>query len=181
MRRWIAGSATVLVLTFVASNALAGGLYVGGGIGNTFFSSKVEDALDQIKNIDENATAWKLFGGFSGGKFFGVEGGYRSFGTVSSTVSSEVFESKTSGWDIEGLGRIQISIVDIFAKAGLMFWSTDLKVLTLSFDDSGTDFFWGLGAGLRLGPIGARVEWESVETEIPDNLSMVSLAATFGF
>ena len=48
-------------------------------------------------------------------------------------------------------------------------------------ENSGTDFFWGLGAGVHLGPIGARLEWESVEGGGPDNLSMVSLGATLGF
>ncbi len=172
---------TLIILSLVTANVFAKGMYFGAGIGNTFFSSDVEDALDQIKNIDENATAWKIFGGFHGSRFVGVEGGYRSFGKVSSTLSGELFESKTDGWDIEALGRIQVAIVDIFAKAGVMFWSTDLKLLGKNYDDSGTDFFWGLGAGVHLGPIGARLEWESVEGGGPDNLSMVSLSATIGF
>jgi hypothetical protein len=169
------------ILGFVMSNAAAGGAYVGAGIGNTFFSSDYEDALEEIKNIDENATAWKIFGGFNAARFIGVEGGYRSFGTVSSTISGDLFESKTTGWDIEALGRLEIAIVDIFAKAGLMYWKTDVTVFGREYDDSSTDFFWGLGAGVHLGPIGVRLEWESAETDTPDNLSMVSLSATLGF
>lgn len=170
-----------VILGLSLSNAVAAGLYVGAGIGNTFFSSEVKDALDQIKSIDENSTAWKIFGGFRPAKFLGVEGGYRSFGEVSSTVSSQLYESKTSGWDIEALGRVQIAIIDIFGKAGLMFWSKDVTLLGDVFDDSGTDFFWGLGAGVHLGPIGVRAEWESVVIDDPDNLSMVSLSGTIGF
>ena len=172
---------TVVVTAFCASGALAGGIYAGAGIGNTFFSSEVNDAVDQIKNIDENSTAWKIFGGFNGSRFIGVEGGYRSFGSVETTVSDQIFKSKTSGWDVEALGRLQIAIIDIFAKAGAMFWSTEFTLLGKNVDDSGTDFFWGLGAGVRLGPIGARLEWDSVEGGGPDNLSMVSLSATLGF
>lgn len=170
----------LMVLGFSWSSAFGGSMYAGAGIGNTFFSSEVQDAVDEIKSIDENSTAWKIFGGFSGTKFIGIEGGYRNFGEITSTVSSEAFESKTSGWDIEALGRIEIAIVDIFAKAGVMFWSTDLKLLGDTFDDSGTDFLWGLGAGVHLGPIGVRLEWESVEVEQSD-LSMVALSATLGF
>lgn len=171
----------VVAITFSTSAALAGGMYVGAGIGNTFFSSDVENAVDQIKNIDESSTAWKIFGGFNGARFIGVEGGYRSFGSVETTVSDQLFKSKTSGWDVEALGRLQIAIIDVFAKAGAMFWSTDVTLLGKTVDDSGTDFFWGLGAGVHLGPIGARLEWESVEGGGPDNLSMVSLSATLGF
>jgi hypothetical protein len=60
-----------------------------------------------------------------------------------------------------------------------MFWSRDGKIGTL--DDSGSDFFWGLGAGVHLGPLGVRAEWESVMIDDPDGLSMVSLSGTLGF
>jgi OOP family OmpA-OmpF porin len=164
------------------SSTVARGLYLGAGIGNTFFSSEYKDALEQIKKIDENATAWKIFGGFNAGRFVGVEGGYRSFGKISSGAGSDLFETKTTGWDIEGLGRLQIAIVDIFGKAGVMFSSTEMTILGQKYDDdSSTDFFWGLGAGVHLGPIGARLEWESIVVSGPDNMSMVSLSATIGF
>ena len=167
-----------LALFFFASPVLAQGLYVGGGIGNTFFSSEFDDALDQIQKIDKNATAWKLFGGFSPNKFLGIEGGYRQFGTVK--VGS-LYESKTTAWDVEGLGLIRIAIIDIFGKAGAMFWSRDTQIGSSTSDSSATDFFWGLGAGVHLGPVGVRAEWESVVIGSPDNLSMVSLSATLGF
>jgi len=170
----------LLALAFFlfASPVLAQGFYVGGGIGNTFFSSEFEDALDQIQKIDENSTAWKLFGGFSPSQFLGIEGGYRQFGTVK--VGS-LYESKTTAWDVEGLGLIRIAIIDIFGKAGAMFWSRDAQIGSVSDDTSATDFFWGLGAGIHLGPLGVRAEWESVVIGSPDNLSMVGLSATLGF
>ena len=90
MRFVVIITAALIILGLITSNATAAGAYVGAGIGNTFFSSEVKDALDQIKEIDDNSTAWKIFGGFSGPKFIGVEGGYRSFGEVSSTVSSDM-------------------------------------------------------------------------------------------
>lgn len=181
--KWRVTALTMMfALLLAASPVLAEGFYVGGGIGNTFYSSEAEDALEQLKDIDENATAWKLFGGFSPQKFFGIEGGYRHFGNVEFDLGDLKYESTTKGWDFEALGRFQIAIVDIFGKAGLMFWSTDVKRNgTKVDDDSGTDFFWGLGAGVHLGAIGVRAEWESVEVSGPDNLSMVSLSATFGF
>ena len=181
MKTVLVVTAALILVGLALSDAVAGGFYVGAGVGNTFFSSEVEDALDQIKSIDENSTAWKIFGGFNPAKFIGIEGGYRNFGKVSSTVSNELFESKTSGWDVEALGRLKIAIIDIFGKAGIMWWSQDVKLLGLTFDESGTDFFWGLGGGVHLGPVGVRVEWESVVIDDPDNLSMVSLSATLGF
>ena len=172
---------TFLFMIFATSNGFAQGLYFGAGIGNTFFSSEVEDALDQAKSISENSTAWKLFAGYPLSDFLNIEGGYRSFGNISSNISNQLFESKTTGWDVEALGRFQLAIIDIFGKAGAMFWSTDVTLLGIPVEESGTDFFWGLGAGVHLGPLGLRLEWESVAISGPENLSMVSLGATFGF
>lgn len=174
---------TVFLLLFLlTTNTSAQGIYLGAGIGNTFFSSEVDDALDQAREIDENSTAWKIFAGYHMTDFLNIEGGYRSFGSIESSISDSKFESKTTGWDVEALGRIQlIKIIDVFGKAGVMFWSQDVTFLGLDVGDSGTDFFYGLGVGLHLGPIGARLEWESVAISGPDNLSMVSLGATFGF
>jgi len=181
MKATVLNILVLFVVVLAASPVLAQGFYAGAGIGNTFFSSEFEDATDQITEIDENSTAWKIFGGFRSDRFFGVEGGYRDFGTVDSKVGDIDIESGFSGWDIEALGRFEIAIFDIFAKAGFMFWSADAKVEDHSEDDSGTDFFWGLGAGVHFGAIGVRLEWESLEVGGPDNLSMVSLSGTLGF
>jgi OOP family OmpA-OmpF porin len=169
------------VTALAASPVMAGSFYVGAGIGNTFYSSEFEDAVNQIQEIDENSTGWKIFGGFKGEGFLGLEGGYRHFGEVKSSIGNETFKASIKGWDVEALGRIQIAIVDIFGKAGLMFWKNDLSFGEAEDDASGTDFLWGLGAGVHLGAIGVRVEWESIEIGSPDNLSMVSLSATLGF
>jgi len=176
---WV--TAALLILGLGSSGALAQGFYAGAGIGNTFYSSEYKDAIEQIKKIDENSLGWKIFGGFRAEKFIGIEGGYRNFGKVSSTISGSPFESSMTGWDVEALGRLEILIVDIFAKAGVMFWSNSVTILGQSRDESGTDFFWGLGAGVHLGPFGGRLEWESLAGGPQDNLSMVSLSATLGF
>ena len=176
MNRYLPFIISVFVIVIAASPAFAKGLYAGAGIGSSFYSSEIADAEGEFMKIDENSTAWKIFGGFRGPSIIGVEGGYRHFGTVK--VGDLDVESKTAGWDIEALGRIEIAIVDIFGKAGVMFWNTDTN---FDGDNSGTDFLWGLGAGAHFGPFGARLEWETLEGGGPDNLSMVSLSGTFGF
>ena len=183
MKRTLPFIASLFVLVIAASPVFAQGFYAGAGIGSSFFSTefKIDDVTDEVQKIDENSTAWKIFGGFSQGKFIGIEGGYRDFGNIETGEGDDLAKSKTSGWDIEALGKVQIAIVDIFAKAGVMFWSTDVTFFGIDGNESGTDFLWGLGAGLHFGPIGARLEWETLEGGGPDNLSMVSLSGTFGF
>jgi len=172
---------TILIIVFITTTALAQGFYLGAGIGNTFYSSEVQDAVNQAQEISENSTAWKIFAGYHLDKFIGFEGGYRSFGNISSDVSNVTYESKTAGWDVEALGLYQISLIDLFGKVGAMFSSTDASVSGQSTDDTTTNFLWGIGVGAHFGPIGARVEWESIVVDGPTNLSMVSLSGTFGF
>jgi OOP family OmpA-OmpF porin len=188
MNRSAAIIATFLLLALAApvlaaTDKPANTFFVGAGIGNTFYSNEFSfgDVTDEVQEIDKNSTAWKIFGGFSGHRFLGIEGGYRSFGTIEDDFGGETLETKIDGWDIQALGRIQIAIVDIFGKAGVMFWSSDTSFEGVSYDDSGTNFIWGLGAGVHLGPFGVRLEWESLAQSDVDNISMVSLGATFGF
>ena len=183
----LGGNMNKIILTFallimlLTADVFAQGIYLGAGIGNTFFSSEVSDAVNQAKEISENSTSWKIFAGYHLTNFLNIEGGYRSFGSISTNVLNQEYKSKTDGWDIEALGRYQILIVDIFGKAGIMFRSTNVTFPGQDSDKSHSDFLWGLGAGVHLGPAGVRLEWESIAVSGPDNLSMVSLSATFGF
>ena len=172
-----------VIMMFITSSALAQGIYLGAGIGNTFFSSEVTDAVNQAKEINENSTAWKIFAGYRLPfvNFLGVEGGYRSFGNISTDINNVTYESKTAGWDLEAIGVFSIAIIDLFAKAGVMFSSTDASGGGQSAEDTSNDFLWGLGAGAHFGPFGARLEWESIAVDGPEAISMVSLSATFGF
>ena len=134
-----------IIIFFITTSSLAQGIYLGAGIGNTFYSSEIEDALNQVQEISENSTAWKVFAGYRLHQFIGIEGGYRNFGDISSTIDDASYESNTAGWDIAALGLYQISMIDLFVKAGLMFSSTEQTVGSQSADDSSTDFLWGLG------------------------------------
>ena len=72
-------------------------------------------------------------------------------------------------------------ILDLFAKAGMIFWKTENKVLEQTLGDSGSGFAWGLGAGVGLGPIGVRLEWENFNINDQVTVSMATLGATWGF
>jgi opacity protein-like surface antigen len=171
---------TIMLLASFTAISTAQDWYIGAGIGNAFIGTEVEDAQNQLKTLDENSTGYKFFAGLTTPTFLGVEGGYRNLGTV--TVSDLSFESKTTGWDVYGMGRFQVlAIVDLFAKAGMFFWKTEDKFVENIFSKTGSDFAWGLGAGVHLGPVGVRLEWENFQVADPVTLSMLSLSATYGF
>ena len=178
MRTLLFGVLAVLIFSFAP--VYAQGFYIGAGIGNTFVATEFQDLENQTKELSENSTGYKFFAGFNTPTIFGVEGGYRNLGTV--TISEFEFESETKGWDVYGMGRFQIlNIVDLFAKAGVFFWKTESNLVETVVGKTGTDFAWGLGAGVHLGPIGVRLEYENFKVEDPLTLSMLTLSATFGF
>ena len=55
---------TFVIIVLITTSAFAQGFYLGAGIGNTFYSSEVEDAINQAQKISENSTAWKIFAGY---------------------------------------------------------------------------------------------------------------------
>jgi len=170
----------VLALVICSFGSLyAQGLYIGAGIGNSFNGTEIEA---QVEDISENSTGYKFFAGFNTPTIFGIEGGYRNFGTVDTEIEGFSFESQTTGWDVYGMAHIEVlMILDLFAKAGVLFWDTDSKFVEREFGENGTAFAWGLGAGVSLGPIGVRLEWENFQITDPATLSAVTLSATFGF
>ncbi len=154
--------------------------YIGAGIGNTFIATEFEDLENEVQKLDENATGYKFFAGLTTPTILGVEGGYRSLGTL--TVSNYEFETKTTGWDVYGMGHFEIlGLIDLFAKAGMLFWKTESEFVGNSFGETGSDFAWGIGAGVGLGPIGVRLEWENFQVADPASVSMLTLSATWGF
>ena len=175
----------IIVLIIIMFCSLAGvqaqGFYIGAGIGRSFIATEINDVESQAKSLDENATGYKFFGGLDLMEFLAVEGGYRNLGTIS--ISEYSFEAETKGWDVYAMGRIQIfDLVDLFAKAGYFFWKTESPTVELiQGEPSGNDFAWGIGAGVHLGPIGARLEWENFLVKEPLNISMISVSATYGF
>jgi len=173
-----------MIFIGVAANVRAQDFYVGASIGNTFFGADLSEIEQQAGDISENSTGYKFFGGVSFPAIFGIEGGYRNLGTLK--VDQYSFETETTGWDVYGMGRLQVlGLVDLFAKAGWLFWKTDSRLVQASLGETGSDFAWGLGAGVHLGPIGVRLEYENFNIDnpqdIPITLSMLMLGATYGF
>jgi len=172
-----------LITVLLCPAAALADLYVGAAIGNTWQSETLDanEVLDNVTEISENSTGWKIFGGFKGQGIFGIEGGYRDLGEIETEPDGIKFTTNSKGWDVEAMAHLEVAIVDLFAKAGAFFWKSDSLLGNIAEDETGTSFIWGLGAGVSLGPVGVRLEWESMEVEHLDNLSMLSLGASLGF
>lgn len=176
-----------LILLTLPLMVFAGGsgLYLGAGMGPSFVNTEISDINGNELKLNDTDYGYKFFGGFRGNKFLGVEGGWRDFGKVKTDVENITLTSKTTAWDVYVLGRFEIMIVDIFAKAGAAFWKTESEAYN-NIDSNaesfnGTAFAWGFGAGVHLGAFGIRLEWENFQLDHPKDLSALTLGVTFGF
>jgi hypothetical protein len=154
--------------------------YIGGSIGASFYDTSIEDVTGDDFKLDETEFAWKIFGGVRTVKFLSVEGGYVHFGKIQNTIDMQAVESKTTGWDLFAVGNLAVGPVDIFGKAGILWWRSDAKIDEAPFDVTGNDFAWGLGGAFRMGGLGFRAEFERVEMEGDSSLMMLSAGVTFG-
>jgi hypothetical protein len=180
MKNRIVLIALLVTATGSATLHAQGSFYIGAGIGNTFFSDDYEDALNQVTEISENSTSWKIFVGAGITPNLALEGGYRDFGTIETNIAATAIESGSTAWDVALRGSIPIAFLEAFGKIGAMFLRNETTYNSLEAVYHSSNFMWGIGAGAKAGPIGIRLEWESMVVDIPDGLSMVSLGASFG-
>lgn len=152
--------------------------FVGGGIGNSFINKELKSINGQDFKIDGDAFGYKFFAGY-GTKFFGGEGGYRNLGKLQTTINSVNIQAQISGWDVAARGKIDIGPLFGFAKAGAFFGKSEIEIGTLSYTSNSTNFLWGLGVGLNLGPLAIRVEYESLDISEDSNLAQLMFGASF--
>ena len=82
------------------------------------------------------------------------------------------------------VGLLPLPFVDLYAKAGVARWETDVRttgLLPASRDDSGTEFAWGAGVQARLGSLAARLEYERFDVAGTDGAKLLSLGLTWTF
>ena len=174
-----------MFLIFFQLSAQDGGLYLGGSVGSSFINHTLEETADGIGindfKIDQSNFAYKIFGGFRANKFLAIEGGYRNTGKAEDTVEGHTISSITKGWDVEAVGVLDLEIIFPFVKAGAFFWNTENIFGEVVNEENKTGFLWGVGIGVKLGGLAIRAEWESLGTDDPESLSMLTAGVTFGF
>jgi OOP family OmpA-OmpF porin len=151
----------LIVAATVPASASDTGFYLGAGFGRSSidileFYPSLGDSLDQ-----ENS-AYKVYGGYRFLKFLAVEAGYTDLGSPQGMERNvpehpERAEVSVNGLDAFVVGILPVSqVVDIYAKAGLMSWDTDITSIQdgeviFSESTSGTDTAFGIGIGIWVG------------------------------
>jgi Outer membrane protein beta-barrel domain len=156
-----------------------GKLFLGGSVGSSFLKTKPTEIQGEDLKIDANGFAYKIFAGYKFPKIIGIEADYRNLGTVKDKLMDIEFESNVKGFDIFATGTLNFSMLEVFAKAGYFFWSSEVKGGDYSEKANDGDFVWGFGAGIGLGKLGVRAEWENFKVADMDNVSMLSAGISY--
>jgi opacity protein-like surface antigen len=175
-----------LMFALATSAARAGG-YVGAGTGRSYMTN--EDRTLGI-DISDNASAWKIFAGYTFLKFLGVEASYVDFGTVEGRDAGVDIRSSARALDAFAVARIPLVVFQPYVKLGFAYTDSDARVSGIaSGSDRSLDRAWGVGLGFNfLKKLHVRAEYEQFDVH-PDydgikpdvNLYMVSVGAAWRF
>lgn len=156
--------------------ALDEGFYLGASLGQASFEQKELDEID----IDDDSSAWKVFGGIRWG-VLAIEGGYVDFGDVDDRDGPLSRGVEASGFDAFGVVSLPLGPVDLFGKVGGIYWDTDDVVNGRSNSDDGVDLAYGAGVAVRLGSASVRLEYEAFDIDALDDLNMYSVGVAWTF
>ena len=162
------------------------GWYLGANVGGTKFDASAADldsswssmGFTASSSVDDTDTGYKLFAGYQFNTNFALEGGYVDLGKMkfSSTVTAAPAgyvtgsisgDVKTkNGLYLDAVGILPVgNNFSVFGRLGVYSIKAELNasgpVGTVSSNDTGSDFHWGIGAGYDFtNNVGARLEWE---------------------
>jgi len=111
---------------------------------------------DSSVSLDEDATGFRLTGGYQITPWLAVDVGYTDFGTFEATLVEPnnpplSLEAEATGVELGFVGRVPLG--DKFAltgKAEMFWWNSNAEVGGQSDSDSGNDFTYGLGVDWAL-------------------------------
>lgn len=164
---------------FASTNTYAGaesGLYLGGGLGQ----SKMEfSELGESYSIEDSG--FKAILGYNFGVLplldLGLEGSYVDFGESTDGNSS----ASLTAWDGFGLVGLSLGPFGLFGKMGLAAWDSKKSVGKLSFNESGTDPVYGIGARLQIMKVSIRAEYEYFDLDRYTDVSFTSVSLLYTF
>jgi len=177
MRKAILFAVALMALPVLPAVAADNGFYLGGSVGQA--NLKISDITDGISTADFDAddTAFKLIAGIRPLDWLGVEAAYVNFGEPEDTVLNQKLKADGDGISAFAVGFLPTGPVDLFAKVGLISWDSKISG---SFDDSGTDLAYGVGAQFRVLGLSIRAEYEKFDISDVD-LDMISVGLTYTF
>jgi opacity protein-like surface antigen len=180
--------ATAILLALGAAPAVAAdnesGLYLGAGAGRFNVEiDNVEDVTDTIGSFDADDTTFKAFAGWRFNPYLGVELDYIDLGNPEDVIDGRRVSADVNGFAPYLVGTLPIGPVELFAKAGYLFYDVKVDVDDLDIqDDSNEDLVYGAGIGLTMFEhLHARLEYEVIDIGDVDDANALWVSAAWRF
>jgi OOP family OmpA-OmpF porin len=169
------------------------GWYVGVSIGQSEADEGIASdmALITSGSVDAKDTGWKLYGGFTFNRNFGIELAYVDLGKAK--YSGDFFGLPVTGGTIEAtgfnmaaIGAIPLSsALSLFGKVGIFSWEAEANDTTAGLPFSqvldGNDLFFGVGASYSFTRnLSMRGEWERFQLDDTD-VDLLSIGLAYRF
>jgi hypothetical protein len=179
----------LLLVLFASTTSFADnekGLYLGAGVGQ--FNVEVDDVTDVVNAVDDldsDDTSFKIFGGWRFSNYISAELAYIDFGGPDDEVSGNSLEAEIDGFAPYIIGTLPLGPIEIFAKAGYLFYDLNVKVNgdnVASKSGSDEDFVYGAGLGITLFErLNARLEYEIIDVSELDTSDAIWLTGAWRF
>jgi hypothetical protein len=178
---------SIIALLFAADAALAQpgenprGFYLGAGLGN--YEAEIEDVDDANFDFDEDDSALRLFAGWRANRFLGVQLDRYDFSEAATAPGLLNVTADTEGWAPSVLGTLPLGPVELYARAGILFYDVEIGVGDGPvFEDSGDDPVYAAGLGLTfVERLALRLEYEVIEISEFDDSEAVWLTVGWRF
>jgi OmpA-OmpF porin, OOP family len=166
---------SLFLLGSAAVHAQAGGLYLGGALGQSKFKEWCDTGgvtTLRLANCEDTDTSWKILGGYRFNRYLAAEATYIDWGEVTATVLGgaqpvDVAADQRS-YGLAAVGTIPLGErLELFGKAGFLQTDQDTRRLrpnpsTVSRDE--TELHYGLGVKYAFTRNWAlRGEWENTD------------------
>jgi opacity protein-like surface antigen len=180
--------ATAILIALGTTPAIAaendGGFYAGAGVGR--FNVKIdnaEDVTDTIGSFDANDTTFKAFAGWRFNPYVAVELDYMDLGSPEDRIDSRRVNADVNGVAPYLVGTLPVGPIELFAKAGYLFYDVKVDVDNLTVkDDNQEDFVYGGGIGVTLfDHLNTRLEYEVIDIDEYDDANALWLTAAWRF
>lgn len=190
MRRAMTAFVLFVATALIALPATAAenGFYLGLSAGQADLTTQsFDEDFEGDYELDGNDFGYKAFVGYRFLTFLAVEGSYVDFGGMEDELASvdASYEVGVKGVDLFAVGMIPLGIADIFFKAGMLDWDSDLEArvgdVHSAFSSDGTDPAYGVGAQFRIKHFAIRAEVEYFDVEATEDLYMYSIGASYTF
>lgn len=182
MRKLVSSIIGLGALAIGTAQAADNGIYVGVGVGQATVEIDDVEGLSAL-DFEGDDTGYKVIAGIRPLDWLAFEANYINFGEPDDSLAGVKLRSEGDGIAAYALGLFAAGPVDLFAKAGVLKWDSELTNPQFGRleDADGTDLAYGVGAQFRLLSLGVRAEYEIFDIDEVDKANMISLSVTYTF